>query len=80
MRTNRRHFLNAAALGAGGHIAFEKIAEAAAYQHDHGNPGEGASGGALIGCRKGPRLLITIRRMSRPCRTSGTRSMAITQR
>ena len=41
MRTNRRHFLNAAALGAGGLIAFEKIAEAAAYQHDHGDGGFG---------------------------------------
>ena len=80
MRTNRRHFLNAAALGAGGLIAFEKIAEAAAYQHDHGNPATAASGGASTGCREGLRLLITIRRTSRPCRTSGTRSMAITQR
>ena len=44
MRTNRRHFLNAAALGAGGLIAFEKIAEAAALQHDHGNPGDGGYG------------------------------------
>ena len=44
MRTNRRHFLNAAALGAGGLIAFEKIAEAAAPQHDHGNPGDGGFG------------------------------------
>jgi hypothetical protein len=32
MRTNRRHLLSAAALGAGGFIAFEKIVEAAAIQ------------------------------------------------
>ena len=44
MHTNRRNFLGAAAVGAGGLIAFEKLAEAAAMQHDHGNPGEGGFG------------------------------------
>lgn len=44
MHTNRRHFLGAAAVGAGGLIAFERLAEAAAMQHDHGTPGEGGFG------------------------------------
>ena len=44
MRTNRRYLLGAAALGAGGLIAFEKIAEAAGLQQDHGNPGDGGFG------------------------------------
>ena len=44
MHTNRRNFLGAAAVGAGGLIAFEKLAEAAAMQHDHGNPGDGGFG------------------------------------
>ena len=44
MRTDRRHLLSAAALGAGGLMAFERIAEAAALQHDHGNPGDGGFG------------------------------------
>ena len=44
MHTNRRNFLGAAAVGAGGLIAFEKLAEAAAMQHDHGTPGEGGFG------------------------------------
>ena len=79
MRTNRRHFLNAAALGAGGLIAFEKIAEAAAYQHDHGNPGDGGFGRRVDRLPQGPAVAYH-RRASRPCRTSGTRSMAITQR
>ena len=54
MRTNRRHFLNAAALGAGGLIAFEKIAEAAALQHDHGNPGDGGFGRRVDRLPPGP--------------------------
>ena len=54
MRTNRRHFLDAAALGAGGLIAFEKIAEAAALQHDHGNPGDGGYGRRVDRLPPGP--------------------------
>ncbi len=54
MRTNRRHFLNAAALGAGGLVAFQKIAEATALQHDHGNPGDGGYGRRVDRLPPGP--------------------------
>jgi oxalate decarboxylase len=54
MRTDRRHFLSAAALGAGGLLAFEKIAEAAALQHDHGEPGAGGFGRRVDPLPPGP--------------------------
>src|SRR6516225_4528060 len=54
MRTHRRHFLSAAALGAGGLIAFERIAEAAALQQDHGNPGDGGFGRRVDPLPPGP--------------------------
>jgi oxalate decarboxylase len=46
MDANRRHLLGAAALGTGGLVSFERIAEAAAEaaQTDHGKPGEGGFG------------------------------------
>jgi oxalate decarboxylase len=53
MHTNRRHFLGAAAVGAGGLIAFEKLAEAAAM-HDHGAPGEGGFGRQVDRLPAGP--------------------------
>jgi oxalate decarboxylase len=48
MNPNRRAFLGAAALGTGGLLAFEKIAEAAALQHDHGAPGDGGYGRQVV--------------------------------
>jgi oxalate decarboxylase len=54
MRTHRRHFLSAAALGAGGLMAFERIAEAAAPQQNHGNPGDGGFGRRVDPLPPGP--------------------------
>jgi oxalate decarboxylase len=42
------------AVGAGGLIAFEKLAEAAATQHDHGNPGDGGFGRRVDQLPAGP--------------------------